>query len=141
MSRRRAAWFMAMAVLTLLAAYSAPAFPMTAEDPAEVTQGSGQEATPSSEVERILEQQEQMLRGQQFSYEPSGRRDPFLSLYDEVDPQEERPRGVAGMLVNEIDLMTVDFIDEFAETNRGFDRRASLPAGEDPASSPQRGAA
>ena len=57
-------------------------------------------------VEEILRQQEALLRGQQFSYDPENRRDPFRSLIESVKPRIKgpRPAGVAGMLVSEIDL-------------------------------------
>ena len=47
-----------------------------------------------------------MLRGQQFSYDPEGRRDPFQSLIEKIKtvPADKRPQGAAGMLVMEIDL-------------------------------------
>ena len=42
-----------------------------------------------------------------FSYEPAGRRDPFVSLVGRgavQDPSASRPAGVPGMLINEISL-------------------------------------
>ena len=75
------------------------------EDPAaQVEERSGEAPADSRAVEDILQQQEQLLRGQQFSYDPENRRDPFRSLFERVEFEKERPRGVAGMLVNEIDL-------------------------------------
>jgi hypothetical protein len=104
-------------LLVLLAAASAPAFPQEpaappAEDvPAEAgsetdTEGEAAEVGDSATVERILEQQEALLRGARFSYEPQGRRDPFQSLYEVVNrpPEGQRPPGIRGMLVAELDL-------------------------------------
>jgi hypothetical protein len=92
---------MAGALLTLLVAFSAPAFPLTQESP---EQEQAKEETASA-VEQILQQQEQLLRGQQFSYDPGDRRDPFRSLFEKVALEgEKRPPGIAGMLISEIDL-------------------------------------
>jgi hypothetical protein len=117
--------------LVFAAALSAPAFsqePEAAsaddvaatadEQPTEVAPESdpaGAAAVPdlpppgtpdSSTVETILRQQEELLRGQRFNYDPEGRRDPFQSLFESVKriPKGERPRGVAGMLVSEVNL-------------------------------------
>jgi hypothetical protein len=68
---------------------------------AEAQQKEGQQT-----VETILRQQEDLLSGRQFSYDPGGRRDPFRSLFEELAIRHKgpRPRGVAGMLVSELDL-------------------------------------
>ena len=49
------------------------------------------------------------MRGQRFSYDPAGRRDPFLSLYEQVriERMGPRPKGIRGMLVTEIDLVGI----------------------------------
>ena len=108
MTRRKYAWFMAMAMLTLLVVVSAPAFPWQQEQP-EATEEGTLEATPSpsgATVEKILQEQEELLSGEHFSYDPAGRRDPFRSLFESlrVSKTGKRPQGVAGMLVAEIDL-------------------------------------
>lgn len=101
MNPRQAAWLVAMAMLTLLVVFSAPAFPQETEEAAPA-QGGGQEKA----VEQILEHQENLLKGQRFSYEPGRRRDPFRSLFSPVDQQERtvRPPGIRGMAIDEIDL-------------------------------------
>lgn len=100
---RRDGWnWLAAAVLVVLVAASAPAFPQA--EAGEDDDGP----TPEQEqtVETILQQQEELLRGQRFSYDPGGRRDPFRSLYETVKlVKGPRPKGVAGMLVTEIDLV------------------------------------
>jgi len=110
MNRRTLAWFVATAVLTLVAAATAPAFPLMVQgdtspdpDPTRKTDTTGDEASKET-VEAILRQQEQMLRGQRFTYDPGDRRDPFLSLYDKVDQGDTRPPGIEGMSVDEVDL-------------------------------------
>jgi hypothetical protein len=122
MNRRNVSWLATMLLLALLAGASAPAFPAEpqaaageqAAEPATGAEGdkakNEKEATAESEgsatVETILQQQEALLRGQYFSYEPDGRRDPFQSLFEMLKPlpAAQRPRGVSGMLVGEVDL-------------------------------------
>jgi len=109
MIRHRVGWLIAVLALTLLVTASAPAFPQEqeAEENAPVRIAS---ATPSGEaVEDILREQEKLMRGQRFSYDPAGRRDPFLSLYEQVrlKDQGKRPKGIGGMLVTEIDLVGI----------------------------------
>jgi len=102
MSRQRIAWYTAMALLTLLVTVSAPAFPQ--EQPA-------QEATPEPEgdatIETILREQEEALSGQHFSYEPAGRRDPFMSLITNVKEPGEKLPGVKGMMPSELNLQGI----------------------------------
>ena len=107
MNRRNLAWLMAVAMLTLLVVVAAPAFPMQEQpDTAVEPEGTAAASSKGSTVENILREQEELLSGQGFSYEPAGRRDPFRSLFEnlKLNGKGERPRGVAGMLVAEIDL-------------------------------------
>lgn len=98
MRRRKLSWLWATAILTLLAAVTTPAFP-------NVQEKSDSAADPTQTVESILEQQEQLLRGQRFTYDPGSRRDPFRSLYDFVrEGDGPRPSGIEGMSIEEIDL-------------------------------------
>jgi hypothetical protein len=90
--------------LILLLAASAPAFPQ--ESAPKPPEAAPQSTGESEAVENILREQEQLLRGQRFSYDPGGRRDPFESLMERVKIEEgERPKGIAGMLVAEVDLV------------------------------------
>ena len=112
MNRRKLAWFMALAMLTLLVAVSAPAFPQDEPPPppAETTEeGEAQAPAEDSTVETILREQEQLLSGQRFSYDAAGRRDPFLNLFESMGlgPRGPRPRGSSGMLVSELDLVGI----------------------------------
>jgi len=101
MNSRQTAWLLAMAMLTLLVVFTAPAFPQD-----ESTEDQPEQPAPNtSAVEQILAQQEQLMRGQRFTYDPGKRRDPFLSLYEKVDNRaRERLAGMRGMYIDEIDL-------------------------------------
>ena len=90
MSRKRLTWLLMMAALTLAAAATAPAFPWQEEEapaPAEPQE----EASPDQTVETILREQEQLLTGQRFTYDPQGRRDPFRNLFDALGGQFNIP--------------------------------------------------
>jgi hypothetical protein len=58
-------------------------------------------------IDQILEGEEEVLSGSGFSYDPGNRRDPFKSLLAGPDRPEfrgQRPEGIAGLLIDEIDL-------------------------------------
>ncbi len=78
----------------------------SAQAEATKAQVNAQQKEGQQTVETILRQQEDLLSGKQFSYDPGGRRDPFRSLFEESALRRKgpRPRGVAGMLVVELDL-------------------------------------
>jgi hypothetical protein len=115
MSRRQLSLILALSALLLAASLSAPAFPAQEPEagaeppaaPAGAQAAQGGAPSVESTVERILREQEAVLRGQLFSYEPGGRRDPFQSLLSPHLIEGERPPGVAGMLVTELDLAGV----------------------------------
>jgi len=86
-----------MALLTLLVAATAPAFP-------QETEGEVPAAQDTQAVDQILEQQEALLTGQRFSYDPTGRRDPFRNLMEIVVANRECQEGIACMLIAEIAL-------------------------------------
>lgn len=102
MSRKQLAWLLTMAALTVLAAATAPAFPYQEDPPPAEPEAESANQT----VETILREQEQLLTGHRFSYDPQGRRDPFRNLFDALGdrPDSPRPKGIAGMVVAEIDL-------------------------------------
>ncbi len=70
-------------------------------------------AKPSSEatdtINRIIQDNEAILSGRGFTYDPAGRRDPFRSLVDNLNSAQKgpRPRGIAGMLISEINLVGI----------------------------------
>ncbi len=101
MMRRRWTWLALAVGLAVLAAVSAPVS-------AQETAPAAGEEQRNEAVEKILREQQEMLQGQRFTYDPAARRDPFLSLLEKVPLKKgPRPKGVAGMLVSEIDLVGV----------------------------------
>ena len=62
-----------------------------------------------SGIEQILRGEEEVLEGRMFSYDPAGRRDPFRSLQEGFEENEEgpakaRPPGLPGMMIEELTL-------------------------------------
>jgi hypothetical protein len=114
MTPRKFSWLFAMALLTLLAAATAPAFPQEGQQEEQQEQGAaaGEQAAPpvhadaEAAVDAILrEHEENRLEPGQFSYDPGDRRDPFRSLFERVREEAgPRPPGIEGMAVDEIDL-------------------------------------
>jgi hypothetical protein len=76
--------------------------------PVEIT---AEEAEAVQLVEQILREEEGVLMGQDLSYDPAGRRDPFRSLLATATTQlsapATRPHGLAGFLINEIELKAI----------------------------------
>lgn len=86
-------------------AVPAPAEP----DPAAVPTAGPELKQAGETINRIMEDNEAMLAGRGFSYDPAGRRDPFRSLVDALNAIQKgpRPRGIAGMLISEVDLVGI----------------------------------
>ncbi len=84
-----------------------------ADDPpaAGPTHEEGTAAPPqdAETINRIMQDNEAMLTGRGFTYDPAGRRDPFRSLVDALNAigRGPRPRGIAGMLISEVDLVGI----------------------------------
>ena len=109
--KRHVGWWITVGGLILAAGLTAPARaadakPSPAAADAAKAQAEAQQKEGQQTVETILRQQEDLLAGRQFSYDPGGRRDPFRSLFEEQALRRKgpRPRGVSGMLVAELDL-------------------------------------
>lgn len=66
-------------------------------------------SSTSDTINQIMQDNEAMLSGRGFTYDPAGRRDPFRSLVDALNSQAKgpRPRGIAGMLISEVDLVGI----------------------------------
>lgn len=104
-----------------LAVLAAPAAPARAEEQ--------QVAPPQSEhlIQNIRRENENVISGRHFTYDPAGRRDPFEPLIKTENKRGDgkRPIGIAGMLVNEIDLKGVatDVRGDPVAMFRGSDNR------------------
>ncbi len=78
----------------------------------QTAQQKGQEGESTGEatkgINKILEGEEEVLEGGGYTYNPDGRRDPFKSLLSGTGTsaavQGPRPKGVPGLLIDEIDL-------------------------------------
>ncbi|HXL14815.1 MAG TPA: hypothetical protein VN972_01925, partial [Methylomirabilota bacterium] len=106
--------FRVLLVLALLLTAAAAGAHAADQAPAAATLGSGGGAAkPSAEtsdtINRIIQDNEAMLSGRGFTYDPAGRRDPFRSLVDNLNSMQKgpRPRGIAGMLISEVDLVGI----------------------------------
>jgi hypothetical protein len=72
---------------------------------------------PGAQIDEILAGEEAVLAGGTYSYDPGNRRDPFKSLLIGQNRQATRgpmPEGIAGLLIDEIDLTGI------FRTSRGF---------------------
>jgi len=93
------------------------AMPAQAQENTPVTEGVaadslGEEEIDTSAIEQILRGEREMLQGENFSYDPAGRRDPFRSLnagFEQAMDSESEPRppGLPGMSVDEIRLQGI----------------------------------
>ena len=96
---------------------------MAAQEPAPPAQPPA-EAAPAdaasqagAQIDEILAGEEAVLAGGAYSYDPGNRRDPFKSLIVGQNRQAPRgplPEGIAGLLIDEIDLTGI------FKTSRGF---------------------
>ncbi len=68
-------------------------------------------------IDQILEEEEEVLSGEGYSYDPGNRRDPFKSLLTPTDQTQfkgPRPDGIPGLLIDEITLTGI------FRTRRGY---------------------
>ncbi|HVR28005.1 MAG TPA: hypothetical protein VMS86_00600 [Thermoanaerobaculia bacterium] len=126
--RRRLAWILCFALTIVIAAAAAPTAAAQppestpAEEPGETesrgdpADGEGDPlAAPPPEpdleaIERMLREDEEVLGGSGYAYDPGDRRDPFLSLLRVAEAPDllgPRPDGVPGLLIDEIELTGV----------------------------------
>jgi len=88
-----------------------PAPAGTPATPAPGAPAAGGAAAPqdTETINKIMQDNEAMLSGRGFTYDPAGRRDPFRSLVDAANTvgKGPRPRGIAGMLISEVDLVGI----------------------------------
>ena len=103
---RRAIPGIAFALLALVGSGPARAQETTPADAPEAAEEQ-EIGDPYGQIEEILEGEEEVLSGGGYSYDPGGRRDPFVSLLERTRLDERegpRPEGVPGLLIDEVDL-------------------------------------
>jgi Tfp pilus assembly protein PilP len=103
-----------MMCVVVAAVAGVAAMPAHAQETPPATEGIaadslGEEEVDTSAIEQILRGEREMLQGENFSYDPAGRRDPFRSLnagFEQAADSESEPRppGLPGMSVDEIRL-------------------------------------
>lgn len=98
--------------LILVCVAAQPATALAPQEPEEQEQQAGETTEQEREalelIQRILREEEGVLMGRDFAYDPSGRRDPFLSLLVTGPPLNMiRPPGLPGFLISEVELKGV----------------------------------
>lgn len=81
--------------------------PQPGEQATPTPAAAGEEQVDVSKIEQILRGEERVFKGEKFSYDPAGRRDPFRSLLEGMQEEEapgQRPPGLAGMMIEELKL-------------------------------------
>jgi hypothetical protein len=105
-------WRIVLALaLFATAAWAQPAEPPAAEAPAPPS------AEDAAKIDEMLEEDEAVLQGIVSTYDPGTRRDPFRSLLAAAPKpalRGPRPEGVAGLLIDEIDITGI------FRTSKGF---------------------
>lgn len=98
---------LSLALVTGALAEDSPAAAPAPEGAAAPQGAAGPQDTET--INRIMQDNEAMLSGRGFTYDPAGRRDPFRSLVDAMNAlgKGPRPRGIAGMLISEVDLVGI----------------------------------
>ena len=101
---------------TLLVGVALPSLaqpPAGSPPPASTQPPAGDATAPAggmSGIAEILAGEEDLLSDSGFNYDPGNRRDPFKSLLratERTAPQGARPEGIAGLLIDELDLTGV----------------------------------
>jgi hypothetical protein len=99
--------FFALGALLLTVVAAPPAARGQAEAPPAEASDPAQDA---GQIDEILEGEEDVLSGEGYSYDPAGRRDPFISLLARTQVAElgaPRPEGVPGLLIDEITIQGI----------------------------------
>jgi len=81
--------------------------PAPTATPAAGAAGGESTAADEQTIDQILAGEEEVLSGEGYSYDPAGRRDPFVSLLQRNQLKEapqQRPEGVPGLLIDEISV-------------------------------------
>ncbi len=102
--------FVASVCLWMLSGVAIFAQEESADEDMDVKESVVQEGeVPSEElkdIEKILESKDEIYAGGGVSYDPAGRRDPFVSLLRPAPEQVARirPKGLPGVYINEVDI-------------------------------------
>ncbi len=109
MSKYKVRLFIAFVSLALLVLFPSAVTGQAQEETKDEMVQTAPDAEKEKAIEKIIQEKEEVIIGKYFSYNPEGRRDPFRSLIEEVRVREKgpRPKGIAGMLVSEIDLVGI----------------------------------
>ena len=123
----RAARF--LAVLLLLTATGAARSQTPAPPPAPPpATPPGETAAASQEkIDAMLQEEEQVLEGTGYTYDPGTRRDPFKSLLAGSDKpllKGPRPEGIPGLMIDEVDLTGIfktvkGYVAQVQASNKG----------------------
>jgi len=107
MRRSRHDLLLSIVVLALVATTAAFAEETAAPAPDAAPPAASTDSADT--INRIMQDNEAMMAGRGFTYDPAGRRDPFRSLVDALNVANRgpRPRGIAGMLISEVDLVGI----------------------------------
>ncbi len=119
-SSRRFSWFLLFTVAAL------PLLAQADQQPAaEVKSPSPPSPETTAKIDQILQGDEDVLQGVVSTYDAGNRRDPFRSLLAAQPKQIRGPRppGVAGLLIDEIDVkgifeMPKGFVAQIAAQNQ-----------------------
>ena len=107
-------WRLGVAALIACVALGAPAAAQDeGDDPAEME--AQEELREDLDIDAILADEDAVFAGEDFTYDPAGRRDPFDSLLDARERLPERgsrPEGVPGLLIGEIDLTGIFILSD-----------------------------
>ena len=104
---------LAVLALFVIAATAVSIGPGRAQQPSPTPQpaagAAGGENTAADEqtIDQILAGEKEVLAGEGYSYDPAGRRDPFVSLLQRnllKEAPQQRPEGVPGLLIDEISV-------------------------------------
>ena len=100
----------ALALAILLAGAVRAQQPSPTPAPAAGGKSGKDQAANEQTIDQILAGEEEVLSGEGYSYDPAGRRDPFISLLARTQNKqasEPRPEGVPGLLIDEIDIQGI----------------------------------
>ena len=119
-----------LAVLILLAptgvALSQTPAPQPAPQP-PATASPEAAAASQEKIDAMLKEEEQVLEGTGYTYDPGTRRDPFKSLLAGSDKpllKGPRPEGIPGLMIDEVDLTGIfktvkGYVAQVQASNKG----------------------